>query len=317
MTKEVTTDHTKTGQAGSLTSQTGFRPGQLDKDEVMTDEDMFRDAEEGVASMEPHPPAPPPSHSMTRALGLNTHHIQIMKASFFGASDRGRRAAVAGTGNYGRQSLWKPSVRGQMLLGDRQFETQTGLDRRLGRVEFRDTPSPIPYLPPDTPSVSSRLLRSQALPTRATPIPTPSQSLLEFAGDDSHSVSTATAAHDFSLSSLHSAPQMGPKPHPPAPPTSGLLQGQLVPRSDLNSLVPMSESVVCGHTRVAADAGLFLGRSFRVGWGPNWTLSHSGSPVSDTRRGNQNISLQIVIERVFPAPFMVNAPPQKISVSLQ
>jgi len=24
------------------------------------------------------------------------------------------------------------------------------------------------------------------------------------------------------------------------------------------------------------DAGLFVGRSFRVGWGPGWTLAHCG-----------------------------------------
>lgn len=28
------------------------------------------------------------------------------------------------------------------------------------------------------------------------------------------------------------------------------------------------------------DAGLFAGRSFRVGWGPGWTLAHCGQRLS-------------------------------------
>lgn len=30
------------------------------------------------------------------------------------------------------------------------------------------------------------------------------------------------------------------------------------------------------------DMGLFMGRSFRVGWGPNWTLVHSGKVISES-----------------------------------
>ena len=28
------------------------------------------------------------------------------------------------------------------------------------------------------------------------------------------------------------------------------------------------------------DAGLFMGRSFRVGWGPGWTLAHCAQQIS-------------------------------------
>ena len=293
-------------RAGSTTGQTGFRASQLDEDENMSDEDSFRDAEEGVGL---RPLAPPPSHSMTAAMGLNTHQIQVMKASFFGANERGR-GGVAGGGNQWQPP--RPEFKGRGGLLGKHTEMLSGMERRLGKIEFRDTPSPIPYFPPDTPSISAHLLQSQAPPTRATPIPTPSQSLLEFAGEDSAHYSIS--AHSFS----HSARAGHSRPRPPAPPTSGLLQGQLVPRTDLNTLVPMSEGMVCGRTRLAADAGLFLGRSFRVGWGPNWTLSHSGSTIdsrSGTKHGNRTSSLQVVVEKVFPTPHMINAPPQKISVS--
>jgi hypothetical protein len=49
-------------------------------------------------------------------------------------------------------------------------------------------------------------------------------------------------------------------------------------KRDLNVVVPLvgrKEHILC-------DLGLFLGQSFRVGWGPNWTLAHSGVTVSPT-----------------------------------
>ena len=33
------------------------------------------------------------------------------------------------------------------------------------------------------------------------------------------------------------------------------------------------------------DAGLFHGRSFRVGWGPGWTLVHAGKPIMAQNSG--------------------------------
>lgn len=58
------------------------------------------------------------------------------------------------------------------------------------------------------------------------------------------------------------------------------------------------ETPVSGyHSRNIVDAGLFMGRSFRVGWGPNGLLIHSGVPVS----GNDHqgiLSSVITIEKV-------------------
>ncbi|GFP82771.1 nuclear pore complex protein nup96 [Phtheirospermum japonicum] len=43
--------------------------------------------------------------------------------------------------------------------------------------------------------------------------------------------------------------------------------------------------VTCSHSHNVVDAALFMGRSFRVGWGPNGVLVHSGMPVgSDDSR---------------------------------
>uniref|UniRef100_A0A8C6U9S7 Nuclear pore complex protein Nup98-Nup96 n=1 Tax=Neogobius melanostomus TaxID=47308 RepID=A0A8C6U9S7_9GOBI len=44
----------------------------------------------------------------------------------------------------------------------------------------------------------------------------------------------------------------------------------------LDGPVPLKESVTYNKCALLMDAGLFQGRSFRVGWGPAWTLVHSG-----------------------------------------
>uniref|UniRef100_A0A3Q2E9I9 Nuclear pore complex protein Nup98-Nup96 n=1 Tax=Cyprinodon variegatus TaxID=28743 RepID=A0A3Q2E9I9_CYPVA len=51
----------------------------------------------------------------------------------------------------------------------------------------------------------------------------------------------------------------------------------------LGGPVPLKESVTQGKGALLMDTGLFATRSFRVGWGPGWTLAHCGS-----RLGSQN-----------------------------
>uniref|UniRef100_UPI0037E718FF nuclear pore complex protein Nup98-Nup96 isoform X2 n=1 Tax=Semicossyphus pulcher TaxID=241346 RepID=UPI0037E718FF len=48
----------------------------------------------------------------------------------------------------------------------------------------------------------------------------------------------------------------------------------------LGGPVPLKESVTQGKGCLLMDAGLFAGRSFRVGWGPGWTLAHCGHRLS-------------------------------------
>lgn len=45
-------------------------------------------------------------------------------------------------------------------------------------------------------------------------------------------------------------------------------------------LVPLEKSVAYGKGKLLMDMALFMGRSFRVGWAPNWTLVHSGEQLS-------------------------------------
>lgn len=48
----------------------------------------------------------------------------------------------------------------------------------------------------------------------------------------------------------------------------------------LQGPVPLEKSVTHGHGKLLMDMALFMGRSFRVGWGPNWTLAHNGKQLS-------------------------------------
>ena len=57
-------------------------------------------------------------------------------------------------------------------------------------------------------------------------------------------------------------------------------------KHNLSLLVPPSKSLVSDKTSNVADAGLVMGRSFRVGWGPNWTLAHSGVQISHSAATN-------------------------------
>lgn len=62
---------------------------------------------------------------------------------------------------------------------------------------------------------------------------------------------------------------------------------------DLKQETPVSGS----HSRNVVDAALFMGRSFRVGWGPNGILVHSGAPVGSNET-QRVLSSAINIEKV-------------------
>ena len=47
----------------------------------------------------------------------------------------------------------------------------------------------------------------------------------------------------------------------------------------------LRESLVYNRQKLSVDAGCFMGRSFRVGWGPGWTLVHAGSPCVAEEEG--------------------------------
>ena len=70
---------------------------------------------------------------------------------------------------------------------------------------------------------------------------------------------------------------------------------QIVGSRIRREIPPIRDSLMYSKQKLAADAGCFMGRSFRVGWGPAWTLVHSGVSLTAQSQGNAFIYLFIYL----------------------
>ncbi|XP_062344221.1 nuclear pore complex protein Nup98-Nup96 isoform X5 [Cinclus cinclus] len=66
-------------------------------------------------------------------------------------------------------------------------------------------------------------------------------------------------------------------------------------------LVPLERSITYGKGKLLMDMGLFMGRSFRVGWGPNWTLVNCGDQLSGSSE-REDAQLEPVEYGFLPTP---------------
>ncbi|KAM9388581.1 nuclear pore complex protein Nup98-Nup96 [Phaethornis superciliosus] len=66
----------------------------------------------------------------------------------------------------------------------------------------------------------------------------------------------------------------------PLPPSAPEVQVRTVGVRRHRGLVPLESSITHRKGKLLMDMALFMGRSFRVGWGPNWTLVHCGERLS-------------------------------------
>ncbi|XP_036379424.1 nuclear pore complex protein Nup98-Nup96 [Megalops cyprinoides] len=85
---------------------------------------------------------------------------------------------------------------------------------------------------------------------------------------------------------------------PPAPETTVRTVGtqrQLV-------LVPLESSVALGKGKLLMDAALFMGRSFRAGWGPNWALAHCGEQLGGPAGAAQDKQAEALGFAFLPKP---------------
>ncbi|KAE8628187.1 hypothetical protein XENTR_v10007381 [Xenopus tropicalis] len=67
-------------------------------------------------------------------------------------------------------------------------------------------------------------------------------------------------------------------------------------------LVPLEKSVTHGRGTLMIDMGLFMGRSFRVGWGPNWTLVHNGDKLSERLNAEEDRDMDTIDYGFLPKP---------------
>lgn len=239
--------HTKPQGAGTtshLGSTTRQTRSKLDGDEEMSEDDQLP---VGVVNGDkPRLPPPPVAEHLVSTMGLSTHRMQVMKASFFGAEETVSFPLTAASRSRHTVSARVPSRHSSF------------------HQTLRDGLSP------------NLLRKDSSLQSQPTLLPTYIDSRADANADRSY----------LDHSELSSSMYQDGLPAPPQglnQSTVSAMQAQsalIAGRKDLRSLVAQDKSLVQGNSRLIADAGLFLGRSFRVGWGPNWTLAHSGTSIA-------------------------------------
>lgn len=212
-----------TGQTSLTTSQLPIHPLTQDQDEDFSDNEgeEFQDAEDHVTMSRPLAP----SHHLATTLGLDTHRIQVMKASFFTDFDSISQDHLR----------YVPPTKTALLQPGSTAHTE-------------------PLAPP---------IQRDHMTTKLFPRPP---------------VETFPT-----LGSIPTSPHLSTSPLPRQPeqvvhsgPYHIIPTSQVIPQQKVDSIVPLENSIICNKTGLLADAGVTFGRSFRVGWGPNWSLSHTG-----------------------------------------
>ena len=274
----------------------------------MSDEERYEVAPESVPMETPLPLAPP-SHQFASAMGLNTHRMQVMKASFFsGSSSTESGIPTASTTTHPTSKGGPPTVTA------RPFPSHTS------RPQFSTAlPSP----------TAATLLKRDVLSKKQPPQVSLNHS---FSAANRNATIGDRTEPVLNIPRLDTVlpPSLGPLPPIlPTQPALSSLQAQsslLAARHDLRSLVPLNRSLERGKQRLVADMGLFLGRSFRVGWAPNWMLAHSGnqtgsgsgsvpssgihpplftalSGVATESGSHSNQPLKVLVERLYVSQF--------------
>uniref|UniRef100_A0A7N6BCQ7 Nuclear pore complex protein Nup98-Nup96 n=1 Tax=Anabas testudineus TaxID=64144 RepID=A0A7N6BCQ7_ANATE len=186
------------------------------------------------------------SSQIVSALGINPHTLQIMKASLFAEDDEE-------SDMFHDQGVMKVATdvsSPRIVLPGTQGHNKNVCPSAVGGLlQTRFTSG----------------LLSQLSDSPRAPLPPPS-------------LSRASPAAVEPPRSIQWAPP-GPSSFllPPRAPEPAI---RTVGVRRLGGPVPLKESVTLGKGRLLMDAALFAGRSFRVGWGPGWTLAHCGQQLS-------------------------------------
>lgn len=231
------------------------------------EEDVGRDAGGGAGTF----------FSPTQDLvGSKTRHIQLMKASFFANKED----------NILNQTY---TLENSPHLPTAASPTPATALNRLEEHQLMRSPSSrqSPATAPVPPALRG-VLHTTSLHSSYSIAPSP-------VATHSHTATTAPSSHSPALLStwLPGSPHLHHQhqQHRPTPPPPALLQAQsavLMVKRDLQVILPPDKDTTAfflDRKYLTSDLGLSLGRSFRVGWGPNWTLTHSGQQLSKVTRG--------------------------------
>ncbi|XP_036715493.1 nuclear pore complex protein Nup98-Nup96 isoform X7 [Balaenoptera musculus] len=217
---------------------------ELDSDMVDITQEPVLDSMLEESMPEDQEPVSASTH-IASSLGINPHVLQIMKAS---------------------------------LLADEE-DVDMVLDQRFSRLPSKaDTSQEIcsPRLPISaTHSSKSRSLVGGLLQSKfaSGTFLSPGASLQECRTPRTSSFMNIASTSPWSvpppLTSVFTVPSPAPE-----------VQLKTVGTRRQPGLVPLEKSVTYGKGKLLMDLALFMGRSFRVGWGPNWTLANSGEQLS-------------------------------------
>uniref|UniRef100_UPI00358FCD80 nuclear pore complex protein Nup98-Nup96 isoform X3 n=1 Tax=Myxine glutinosa TaxID=7769 RepID=UPI00358FCD80 len=194
------------------------------------------------------------SHHIAASFGMNTHRLQVMKASF--AEDRIHEGVLSDFNEFPWQASQLRDLPGTLS-------------------EFRLRSSPAQGCFADLP-VLSKMAESQK---GATFGQTPLQlSILDARPLPQKSYPGAPSSF-FEPRGLFTISR--PSFAQPPPSQAELYGDEVRPLAQtcMRGLVPSATSLVQGREKCLADAALFMGRSFRVGWGPGWILCHCGDKL--------------------------------------
>ncbi|KAF5929424.1 hypothetical protein HPG69_017850 [Diceros bicornis minor] len=218
---------------------------ELDSDMVDITQEPVLDSVLEESVPEDQEPVSASTH-IASSLGINPHVLQIMKAS--------------------------------LLADDEDADT----DQRFSRLPFKaDTSQEIcsPRLPiSSSHSSKSRSLVGGLLQSKfaSGAFLSPSASVQECRTPRASSLMNIPSTSPWSvpppLTSVFTVPSPAPE-----------VQLKTVGTRRQPGLVPREKSVTYGKGKLLMDMALFMGRSFRVGWGPNWTLANSGEQLSGSR----------------------------------
>ncbi|XP_066223411.1 nuclear pore complex protein Nup98-Nup96 isoform X4 [Saccopteryx leptura] len=216
---------------------------ELDSDMIDITQERVLDSMLEESMPEDQEPVSASTH-IASSLGINPHVLQIMKAS---------------------------------LLADEE-DTDIVLDQRFNRLSSKADASQ-EICSPRLPISASHSSKSRSLVGGLL------QSKFSSGAFFSLSASVQECRTPKS-SSLMNIPSTSTWSVPP-PLTSVFTVSSPVPEVQLKTvgtrrqpgLVPLEKSVTYGRGKLLMDMALFMGRSFRVGWGPNWTLANSGEQL--------------------------------------
>uniref|UniRef100_A0A2K6U901 Nuclear pore complex protein Nup98-Nup96 n=1 Tax=Saimiri boliviensis boliviensis TaxID=39432 RepID=A0A2K6U901_SAIBB len=217
---------------------------ELDSDMVDITQEPVLDTMLEESMPEDQEPVSASTH-IASSLGINPHVLQIMKAS---------------------------------LLTEEE-DVDMALDQRFSRLPSKaDTSQEIcsPRLPISAShSSKTRSLVGGLLQSKFTSgaFLSPSASVQECRTPRTASLINIPSTSSWSVPPPLASVFTMPSPAPEVPLKTVGTRRQL-------GLVPLEKSVTYGKGKLLMDMALFMGRSFRVGWGPNWTLANSGEQLN-------------------------------------